>query len=95
MGKESNRKIKLDFSWPFGNSFAYYYEQNKYPFVNIVEHNADRSDLNPTADYYIYLSQSLEKVGYEVNEQKIVFYNKDIFDEYKQESIVIYTKLRK
>jgi hypothetical protein len=92
-GKEENRKLKIDFSWPFQNSFRYYFRQNGYPYLVMVKSKEDREDLNPQADYYVYLARSLEKVGYESNKQKIISLHKDMVKEYKNEGIVIFSNL--
>jgi hypothetical protein len=94
-GKVKNRKIKIDFSWPFQSSINYYVNNNKFPFIEIVKNKQDREELNTMAEYYIYLNQSLEKVGYDANSQKINSFTKDIFKQYKNEKIIIFNNLRK
>jgi hypothetical protein len=94
-GKRENKKIKIDFSWPFQSSFNYYSDNIKYPFIDIVKNEQDREDLNTTADFYIYLNQSLEKVGYDASNQKINSLTKDTFKYYKNENIFIFNNLKK
>ncbi len=95
IGKVENRRIKIDFSWPFQSSINYYVDNNKYPFIEIIKNEQDREDINPTADFYIYLNKSLEKVGYNANYQKINSYTKDTVKQYKTEGIIIYNNLKK
>jgi len=90
-GAEQERKIKIDFSWPFQSSFGYYVRQNNYPYIEIVKNKQDREDLNANADYYIYLTKSLEKVGYDANAQKILPLIKDTVLQYKDEKTMLFT----
>ena len=93
-GMKQNRKMKIDFSWPFQSSFGYYIEQNNYPYVEIIKNKDNREALNINADYYIYLNKSLEKVGYDSYNQKILSIAKDTTLQIKDESIIIYTNLQ-
>jgi hypothetical protein len=94
-GKVENRKLKIDFSWPFQNSFDYYIQHNNYPFIEIVKNNSDRESLNKDADVYIYLIKSLEKVGYNAYNQKILFESKDTIIQYKSENIIVFDHIKK
>lgn len=94
-GKTQYRVMKIDFSWPFQSSVGYYLKQNKknYPFIEIVKNREDREDCNENSDYYIYLSKSLEKVGYEANNQKINAISKDTLLHYKAENIMVFENI--
>lgn len=94
-GKKENKKLKIDFSWPFESSIAYYTKKNEYPFIEIVKNKSNREDLNAETDYYLYLTKSLEKVGYDANAQKIITLKKDTTLEYKPENILVFENINK
>lgn len=94
IGKAENRKIKIDFSWPFQSSMHYYNDNSKFAFIEIIKNNQNREDVNTSADYYIYLDQSLEKVGYNANSQKINSISRDTFKLYEKEKVVIFNHLQ-
>lgn len=94
-GKKQNRIIAIDFSWPFQSSFGYYVHQNKYPYIEIVKNKKDREGINPKTDYYIYLSRSLEKVGYDANNQKVLSFKRDTLNQFAKEHIVVFENIRK
>ncbi|MGN6566833.1 MAG: hypothetical protein ACTHJ0_02710 [Flavipsychrobacter sp.] len=93
-GKTKGRPVTVDFSWPFQSSFYYYAETNKYPFVKIIMNREDRAAIQDTANYYVYLNRSLEKVGYNTDEQKICNLKKDTVLIYPQEGVYLFTHLR-
>lgn len=93
-GAQANKKLKLDFSWPFDTSIEYYYAGNKYPFIEIVKNPNNREDLNAQADYYIYLNQSLPKDWYDASDQKIVLLKKDTSLIYLDEGILVFSNIR-
>lgn len=94
-GKKQNRKLAIDFSWPFQSSVGYYIEKNRYPYIEIIKNKDDREDLNSNTDYYIYLTKSLEKVGYDANNQKILSLQRDTFMKYNTENIIVFENLKK
>lgn len=94
-GKAQNKVIKIDFSWPFESSFGYYMATQNYPYVEIVKNREDREDMNPNADYYIYLQKSLEKVGYESSMQKIWVFQSDTARYYDKDFVVVFSNLEK
>lgn len=94
-GKKQNRKVKIDFSWPFQSSVGYYLEQHHYPYIEVIKNKDDREDLNPNTDYYIYLTKSLEKVGYDANNQKILSLQRDTLIKYTTENIIVFENLKK
>ena len=89
-------KIKIDYSWPFYSAIDYYYfiAYNLYPNIEIVNDVNDRDNLNPDADYYIYLDKSLEIVGYDKNVQKIITVKKDTVLKYEEEGVYLF-RIRK
>jgi hypothetical protein len=89
-GREENRKFKIDYSWPFQSSFVYYSEKDDYPNVEIVKNIYDKEELNPDADYYIFLDRSLEKNGYDAERQKINLCKKDTVRKFGMEGIIIF-----
>ena len=95
LGTQKNKRLKIDFSCPFQSSVDYYMAQNQYPFIESIKKVGDLLALNDSADYYVYLAHSLEKVGYDTAQQKINSYRKDIDTDYQSKSIIIYTNLRK
>jgi len=95
LGKKENRKIKIDYSWPFQNSIKYYMQNIHYSNIEIVKNPTNREDLNINFDYYIYFSYSLLKVHYEAQNQKILLVPKKEFSRYEKEGIIIFSNLRK
>lgn len=93
-GIEYNKKILIDFSWPFQSSFGYYLEQHDYTFIEVVKNSQDREGIDSTAVYYIYLGKSLEKVGYDSNNQKVLSSQMDTLKEFKKESIIWFEKIK-
>ncbi len=93
IGERDNKVMKVDYSWPFEKSLEYYYSRSKYPFVELVRDINSRYEANGNADYYIFLAQSLEKVGYEPPQQKIQLYKKKVVRRYDSESVLIYQLL--
>jgi hypothetical protein len=93
-GRKEHRKIRLDFSWPFQNSIPYYFRRNNYQFIELVN-GSDETDNPVKADYYIYLSKSLERAGYDATKQKILGFKKVISRQYENENIIIYEKIRR
>lgn len=88
-GKDNNRKVHLDFSWPFQSAIAYYYTAEKYDHLELVKNQEHREALNPNADVYLYLSNSLEKVGYEAAQQLILGSHGDTLFSYPSEGIYV------
>lgn len=93
-GKAQNKKMKIDFSWPFESSFYYHQQHTNYPFVEVVKIKEDREALNTEADVYIYLDQSLDKVGYDVSAQKIRSVDKDTIKQYASEHVFVFGNLK-
>ena len=94
-GKKLNRKIKLDFSWPFGCSIGYYTQTYHYPYIQLVNDPKNVEEVNKNADYYLYLSSSLNNAGYDKNTQKIRHTPKRIIKQFKNEGIILYAPIRK
>ncbi len=90
MGKERNETVKINFSWPFALPIQYYLERGDYPHVEIVKWNPDIDE-----EYYIHLPRKIDKVHYDPNKPEVLKYEKDIYKEFKSESIVIYTNIKK
>lgn len=87
-GKNEGRILKTDLAWPFGNSIKYY--AHDYPYVKIVQNIYNKDALNPEAEYYIYLQKSLEKVGYNADEPKILQLRRDTFASFPEEGIIVF-----
>ena len=95
MGKQQNKKISIDFSWPFQSAIGYYRNKKEYPYITILQDPRQRDAFAPNADYYIYLSQSLEKVGYDADRQEIVRHNtKDTLLSFEKEHMYIFEKIK-
>ncbi|MBL7113238.1 MAG: glycosyltransferase family 39 protein [Bacteroidales bacterium] len=90
LGEKSDRIVTLDFSWPFQSGIAYYTTVNNYPYIKIVKDFNNREEINDTADYYIYLNSSLEKVGYDASDQKILLLDRDTLLFFKDEGVVVF-----
>jgi hypothetical protein len=58
--------------------------------VEIVKDIYNKEELNPDADYYIFLDRSLEKNGYDAGRQKINFCKKDTVRKFGMEGIIIF-----
>jgi hypothetical protein len=91
IGKKSGTPVKIDYSWPFESSFQYYTTKNKYDYIELVKNPWNREVFNPNADYFVFLNHSLEKVGYEIEHQKIIDTTKIIKQSFESEHIIIYT----
>jgi hypothetical protein len=85
---EEKRNIKIDFSWPFSKSFAYYIEKRNSP-IEALKSKEDREAVSTGADYYIHFGQSLDKVGYEAGLQKILNYRSDTVLRFPSDAIYI------
>ncbi len=95
-GKSANRKMKIDYSWPFRSSIDYYVQHGHYPFVEVARPGVGMDDaVNPNADYYIFLTHSMENVGYLAERQEIDRLTKDTVYRFGEEDIVVFTGLRK
>lgn len=89
VGKKENRKIKMDFSWPFQSAVGYYTQHARFPYMEVVKQENDREALNPEAEYYIYLARSLERVGYDAADQKILSLSRDTLNYYESEHVFV------
>src|SRR6218665_604044 len=94
-GTAGHKQVKLDFSWPFQSGVHYYNIQKAYPNV-IVLHDAihNREAIHPSAEYYIYLGGSLEKVGYNAATQLISSYKKDTIMVFEKEKIYVFENIQ-
>ncbi|MFN8309864.1 MAG: hypothetical protein U0T73_07870 [Chitinophagales bacterium] len=72
LGASQNRKVKLDYSWPFQNSVAYYLNKKSFPFIENTNNRAQRDSLNSRAEIYFYLARPMEKVWYFAASQKVL-----------------------
>lgn len=93
-GESEDKIINLDFSWPLENSIYYYFNKNKYPYVQIVNDKSCRGSVNPKTDYYIFLNRDLEGVVYVSSQHKINQYQKNTFLDYKEESVIVFSDLK-
>ncbi len=89
-----NKKIKLDFSWPFQSSIEFYKNKNLFPLVSVVKNKTDQEKLNLEAQYYIYFNKSLKKNGYNALTQKILNYKKDTILSFKKEGVYVFSNIR-
>jgi hypothetical protein len=92
-GKAKRTVQKVDFSWPFQSSIGYYCRKSAYPYIEIVQDPVHRGALNPGFDYYLYLSRSLEKVGYDPVSQRINAVAKDTAKAYPIEGVYLFKRL--
>lgn len=90
-GKAENRILAIDFSWPFEYSVKYYYNLNKYSFISVSKDKYARGKLNPQADYYIYLSTSMQHVSYFPHLEQVHFFEKQKFWESKKENVIVFS----
>lgn len=93
-GMKNNTIYKIDFSWPFGSSIDYYTTHNKFNNIELVKNYYDRNSVNPIFDYYIFLSDPIEKACYWGDLSKILNQKGIITKtmEYKKEDIIVYKK---
>jgi hypothetical protein len=92
-GIKKNKVMSVDFSWPFEKSIGYYSAKNKYPNLTIIKDAEDREKLNRKADYYIYYSRSMDKVGYFAEKQLILNLRKDTVWKFEDEDVFVFTHL--
>jgi hypothetical protein len=85
-----NSRTSLDFSWPFTRALEYYAAEQKYAHLELLNNKEDRDAVNDTADYYLYLGQSLEKVGYEAELQKVLQLDRDTVLAFPEENIFLF-----
>lgn len=88
-GRRMHKVILLDSSWPFRSSTGHYASTGKYPFVKVIE----GYPMHPDAEYYIYLSTTIEKVGYNPEDPKenpILTMRKTELLDYPDEGIHVY-----
>lgn len=88
-GKQAQRIIKLDYSWPVIPSVTYYFTRQPFANVMLMKDPLDRERLNPEATHYIYLGQSLEKVGYNAATQTILQLPVDTLLHFERENIIV------
>jgi len=62
--------------------------------VKNEKNEMDREALNMNAETYIYLSKSLEKVGYDAQNQKIMQFPVDTLFYYKNEGIYVFELIK-
>lgn len=94
IGNKQNKKIKIDFSWPFQSVIYYYNDKNKFPFIHISKSLSNREQLEPNVDYYLYLNKSLEIVGYDSKNQKILDLQRDTVNYYPKEGVILFSNLK-
>ncbi len=90
-GKAKGKPIKIDYSWPFESAILYYTAKNNYEFIDLVNSPLNKHAYNDAADYYIFLNQRLEKVGYETEHQRICDVNKEVEFSFELEHIIVYS----
>ncbi|MBL7930372.1 MAG: hypothetical protein JNL60_00635 [Bacteroidia bacterium] len=90
VGEKEKRKQKIDYSWPFESSLAYYMKSGKYPFIE----NARKSyfEVNDSCDFYIYLGGKLDVIPYAPEKQLILndARRKDKIFEFKKDRVVLF-----
>lgn len=92
-GQDQQRVMKIDYSWPFESGVQYYVVEKKhYPYVESIQNRHHRSEVNLDFDYYIYLSESLERANYWAQYQKILEYRDSLilFKSYPHEGVLIF-----
>lgn len=87
-GKSSNRVVKLDSSWPFQSSIAYYINRNSFKNVNYVK--KERYVVENNIDFYMYYDKPLLKVGYDCSKHPIHNYEKDTILQFPIEGIYLF-----
>jgi hypothetical protein len=86
--------MKIDFSWPFQSVIYYNIDKNKFPFIQVSKSLTNREELDPNVDYYLYLNKSLEIVGYDSQNQKILNIKRDTINYYPKEGVILYSNLK-
>ncbi|MES2764132.1 MAG: hypothetical protein V4677_18085 [Bacteroidota bacterium] len=90
VGKRRHKVLNIYYSWPLQSSFGYYFEENKYPYLKVKE-VTEANKYRPYSDFYIYLTQPLDKVDYNANEPKPFLSPRTLVREYPHEHIKIYS----
>lgn len=94
-GKDQQKVMKIDYSWPFESSVQYYVVEKKhYPYVESIHNRHDRSEVNPNFDYYIYLSNSLARACYWAQYETILKQRDSLilYKNYPKEGVMIFKR---
>ncbi|MFM2388387.1 MAG: hypothetical protein RL660_3144 [Bacteroidota bacterium] len=89
--KIQRRKLHIDFSWPFQNSMDYYAKLQTNDVLKYVDDKGNRHAVSPQADYYVYLTKSLDKVGYNAQDHKILSVAKDTCLVFPEDGIIVFS----
>lgn len=93
-GIKQNKKIIIDFSWPFQGAIYYFNDIKKYPYIVIGRATWANDKINSEAEYYIYLDNSLEKVPYKPQEQYILKMAKDTMMAFPHDGVYVFENIR-
>jgi len=94
-GKDQQKVMKIDYSWPFESGIQYYViEKKHYPYVESIHNRHDRSEVNPDFDYYIYLSNSLARACYWAQYETILKQRDSLilYKSYPKEGVMIFKR---
>jgi len=94
IGIKQNKKINIDFSWPFQSVIYYLVEKNKFPFIHISKSLSNREEIDSSVDFYLYLNKSLEIVGYDAQSQKILKLDRDTINYFPNEGVLLFGNLK-
>lgn len=93
-GIKQNRKIAIDFAWPFQGAIYYFNDIAKYPNIIIGRATWANDKINSEAEYYIYLDNSLEKVPYKPEDQYILKMEKDTLMAFPEDGVYVFENIR-
>jgi hypothetical protein len=93
IGKSEKQIQKIDFSWPFVSSIKYYWSKKDYPYIEIIKNERQRDDINPDADYYVFLNRAMNFYRYFPKDQRIHPFEKDTIQQYPSEDIYVFKLL--
>jgi len=93
IGKKANKVMNIDHLYSHRRSMLYHLERENYPFVRLIGRPDDEKHspfLLPETDYYIC------GVWYDgcFDPKELANYDKDVFLDYTEDNIVVYTNLR-
>lgn len=93
IGKQENKTLQIDFSWPLKSSINYYLRTGNYPFVENGKDEVNYNVINHQADYYIFLSKALENTGYNASKENKPIVQKEVVMQFPQEHLIVYENL--
>ncbi|MEI6123884.1 MAG: glycosyltransferase family 39 protein [Bacteroidota bacterium] len=93
-GKAKNKRITIDYSWPFESAIHFYIDHKVFKNLSIWKMSDDRESMNPKVGYYFYYNKSLNIVGYNADEQTIVHCQKDTALAFERDGVFLFKNIK-